>query len=188
MISASMTNCAVHLRAQRPTDYFAAVRITPDPRSPLRRASSGISLWVPAWSSFPRGVIKCRSTGPAPWRVRRRDCHRYRGSLKTRTPARDGLPLSESRAAQFSLRRRERPSPARPIPRSASVAGSGMVKRESGARALLALARRTRGSCCTSAHATGYDGAHLWCTQHRLVVTSPCPWWERGAGCDEPER
>jgi hypothetical protein len=42
-------------------------------------------------------------------------------------------------------------------------------------------------SCWTCAYATGYDGVHLWCEQHRLVVTSPCAWWERGAGCDPGE-
>jgi hypothetical protein len=39
-------------------------------------------------------------------------------------------------------------------------------------------------SCWTCTHAIGYDGVHLWCQQHRLVVIDPCGWWERGAGCD----
>ncbi len=43
-------------------------------------------------------------------------------------------------------------------------------------------------TCWTCTHATGYDGVHLWCKQHRLVVTSPCPWWEREPGVDEAER
>ncbi len=43
-------------------------------------------------------------------------------------------------------------------------------------------------SCWTCAHSTGYDGVHLWCVRHRLVVVFPCACWERGAGCDEPER
>ena len=43
-------------------------------------------------------------------------------------------------------------------------------------------------SCWTCAHSTGYDGEHLWCEQHSLVLVAPCGWWERGAGCDEPER
>ena len=42
-------------------------------------------------------------------------------------------------------------------------------------------------SCWTCAHATGYDGVHLWCTRFRLVVIDACGCWERGAGCDEPE-
>jgi len=43
-------------------------------------------------------------------------------------------------------------------------------------------------SCWTCAHATGYDGVHLWCTRFRLVVIDACGCWERGAGCDERER
>jgi hypothetical protein len=39
-------------------------------------------------------------------------------------------------------------------------------------------------SCSTCAHATGYDGVHLWCTQHRLVVVDPCGWWLREPGSD----
>ncbi|MGE5130361.1 MAG: hypothetical protein ACM3IK_12050 [Sphingomonadaceae bacterium] len=39
-------------------------------------------------------------------------------------------------------------------------------------------------SCRTCAHATGYDGVHLWCTQHRLVVIDPCGWWMREPGSD----
>jgi len=42
-------------------------------------------------------------------------------------------------------------------------------------------------SCRTCARSIGYDGVYLWCEQHRLVVTSPCAWWERDAGCDEPD-
>lgn len=41
-------------------------------------------------------------------------------------------------------------------------------------------------SCWTCAHATGYDGVHLWCRQHRLVVLTPCGWWERGQGVINP--
>ena len=37
-------------------------------------------------------------------------------------------------------------------------------------------------SCWTCTHSLGYDGTHLWCQQHRLVVVMPCGWWERGAG------
>jgi len=39
-----------------------------------------------------------------------------------------------------------------------------------------------------SAHSIGYDGVHLWCDQHRLVVVDPCGWWQREPGCDEAER
>jgi len=36
------------------------------------------------------------------------------------------------------------------------------------------------------AHSCGIDGTHLWCEQHPLVVTSPCAWWMREPGADEP--
>lgn len=36
--------------------------------------------------------------------------------------------------------------------------------------------------------ATGYDSVHLWCERFRIVVIDPCGCWQRGAGCDEPER
>jgi len=42
-------------------------------------------------------------------------------------------------------------------------------------------------SCWTCAHATGYDGVHLWCERFRLVVIDACGCWERGAGCDPAE-
>jgi len=42
-------------------------------------------------------------------------------------------------------------------------------------------------SCWICAHVSGYDGVHLWCVRHRLVVVDASPWWARGAGCDEPE-
>ena len=38
--------------------------------------------------------------------------------------------------------------------------------------------------CATCAHATGYDGVHLWCMEHRLVVVDPCGWWQREPGSD----
>jgi len=43
-------------------------------------------------------------------------------------------------------------------------------------------------SCWTCAHAIGYDGVHLWCERHRVVVAFPCPCWERGARRDERDR
>lgn len=39
-------------------------------------------------------------------------------------------------------------------------------------------------ACATCTHSIGYDGTHLWCQKHQLVVVYPCGWWERGAGCD----
>lgn len=42
-------------------------------------------------------------------------------------------------------------------------------------------------SCWTCVASVGYDGNHLWCRRHELVVVMPCGLWEREAGCDEPE-
>lgn len=48
------------------------------------------------------------------------------------------------------------------------------------------IANDTR-TCRTCSHATGYDGVHLWCTQHNLVVVDACAWWMREPGADEQQ-
>ena len=39
-------------------------------------------------------------------------------------------------------------------------------------------------TCATCAHSVGYDGTHLWCEKHRIVVVMPCGAWEREPGAD----
>ena len=43
-------------------------------------------------------------------------------------------------------------------------------------------------SCRTCAHSIGYGEHHLFCLRTERVMVYPCGQWERGAGCDEPER
>ncbi len=39
--------------------------------------------------------------------------------------------------------------------------------------------------CRTCTYSAWYDGTHMWCEWHRIVVVMPCGCWKRGAGCDE---
>ena len=38
--------------------------------------------------------------------------------------------------------------------------------------------------CATCTHSLGYDGTHLWCQFHRIVVVMPCGSWEREPGTE----
>jgi len=44
--------------------------------------------------------------------------------------------------------------------------------------------RDDKRACATRAHSLGYDGTHLWCELHRIVVVMPCGAWEREPGTD----
>jgi hypothetical protein len=62
-----------------------------------------------------------------------------------------------------------------------SSSSSFALSQEQPSRQALALAPHftpwaadDKRNCWTCARSTGYDGVHLWCKLHRLVVVPPC--------------
>ena len=43
-------------------------------------------------------------------------------------------------------------------------------------------------NCRTCAYSIGYGEHHVFCQRVERVTVFPCGRWERGVGCDEPER
>jgi hypothetical protein len=44
--------------------------------------------------------------------------------------------------------------------------------------------RDAQQTCATCRHSIGYDGTHLWCESHRIVVVMSCGVWEREPGTE----